>query len=155
MEPQLPTFGQLEKNLSQNIRKLYYEELEHCPQQVTSKFFGSCLVIVIEDALTAVEKTLANRNNEDRVSKNLLILAINGVIKSKLKNTIEVVLAVEVKDILFNSNIETKRTGAIIVLSQPPQVCNPRSVLKIKPNQPESERGYSQVNGESLDLTTE
>ena len=154
MEQQLPTFRQLEKLLSQEIQKLYREELKHSPHKVISKFFGNQLVIIIEDALTAVEKTLANKDNENKIVRSLN-LAINGTIKSKLKTTIEAVLAVEIKELLFGSRIETKRTGAIAILSQLPQIRNPRSVLKIKTSQHKSEQDDNQADEKSSTFTTE
>ena len=154
MEQQLPTFRQLEKLLSQEIQKLYREELKHSPHKVISKFFGNQLVIIIEDALTAVEKTLANRDNENKIVSSLN-LAINGTIKSKLKIIIEAVLAVEIEELLFGSRIETKRTGAIAILSQLPQIRNPRSVLKIKTSQHKSEQDDNQADEKSSTFTTE
>ena len=144
MERQLPTFGQLERSLSQNIQKLYREELEHSPQKVTSKFFGNRLAIVIEDALTAVEQTLVNEDNGQIVKD--LNLAINSVIKPKLKTVVETVLEVEVEDILFDSTIETKRTGAIVILTQIPQVRSPKSIWKIPKIQPKNEQDRSQTD---------
>ena len=144
MERQLPTFGQLERSLSQNIQKLYREELKHSPQKVTSKFFGNRLAIVIEDALTAVEQTLVNEDNGQIVKD--LNLAINSVIKPKFKTVVETVLEVEVEDILFDSTIETKRTGAIVILTQIPQVRSPKSIWKIPKIQPKNEQDRSQTD---------
>lgn len=121
MDPsQLPTFGQLERKLSQSIQKLYREELEHWPQKVICKFSSNHLSIVIEDALTAVEETLVNEDGVNKTVKSLNV-AINDAIESKLKKTVEAILAVEVVDVLFDCNIETKRAGAIIMLSQLPK----------------------------------
>lgn len=130
MQQQLPTFGQLERNLSQDIQKLYREELKHTPQKVTSKFFGNQLTILVEGALTKVEQILIDERNGNQIVENLN-LAINSVIKSKLKTLIETILEVEVEDVLFDSKIETKRTGAIVILSRVPQVRSPRSLWKI------------------------
>ena len=66
MDRQLPTIGQLERALSQSILKLYREELEHHPRKVICKFFNSHLSIVIEDALTAVEKTLVDKDSASK-----------------------------------------------------------------------------------------
>ena len=131
MERQLPTFGELERDLSQKIQKLYREELKHSPQKVTSKFFDNKLVILVEGASTAVEQILINEHNDKNQMVENLNLAINNIIKPKFKTTIEAVLAVEVEDILFDSTIETKRTGAIVILSQVPQVRSPKSLWRI------------------------
>ena len=129
MNKNLPTSGELERRLSQGIQKLYRQELEHSPSKVTCQLFGSQLAIVIEDAITAVEKTLADTEDQDSAVKQLNA-AINDVIESKLKTLIEEILSVKVQDILFDSTLETSRTGAIITLSQLPQVRNPESIPK-------------------------
>jgi uncharacterized protein YbcI len=131
MNKDLPTSGQLERNLSQSIQKLYRQELEHSPSRVTCQLFGNRLAIVIEDALTAVEKTLVDTQEDSKTVKQLNA-AINEAIESKLKSLIEEVLEVQVHDILFDSTFETQRTGAIATLEQPPEVRNPESIPKNK-----------------------
>lgn len=131
MNSNLPTSGQLERNLSQRVHKLYRQELEHSPSKVTCQLFGNQLAIVIEDALTAVEKTLA-QTDEKQTTVKKLNSAINEVVESKLKTLIEEILAVNVDDILFDSTLETSRTGAIATLSEPPKVRNPESIPKNK-----------------------
>ena len=140
MNQKLPTLGQIERQLSQSIQKLYREELGHSPQKVTCKLFGNNLSIVIENALTAVEKTLVdNDNNKYKTIKNLN-LAINDAIKSKLKIIVRTVLAVEVEDILFSSNIDTMRAGAIVILQEPPKTYNPKSMPKIRQSESKQEQ---------------
>ena len=145
MERQLPTFGDLERDLSQKIHKLYKQELEHSPGKVTSKFFGNQLAIVIENALTGVEQLLINEHSEYQTIENLNF-AINDVIKLKLKTIIEAVLIVEVEDVLFDSTIETKRTGAIVILSEVPQVRSPKSLWKIPKIQRKNGQDGSQAD---------
>ena len=131
MDKKLPTSGQLERSLSQGIQKLYRQELEHSPSKVTCQLFGNQLAIVIEDALTAVEKTLADTEDKGKTVKELNS-AINDVIESKLKALIEGILSVQVNDILFDTTLETSRTGAVATLEQAPQVRNPQSIPKNK-----------------------
>jgi uncharacterized protein YbcI len=130
MDKNLPTCGQLERNLSQSIQKLYITELQHSPTKVTCQFFSSQLAIVIDNAITTVEQTLAESNELDTVKK--LNSAINQSIKQKIKTLIEETLRVDVNDILFDSDIETYRTGAILTLAKLPQVRNPESIPKSK-----------------------
>lgn len=131
MDKNLPTSGQLERKLSQEIHKLYDQELEHSPGKVTCQLFGKQLAIVIEDALTAVEKTLAEAEEQQSTVKKLNA-AINDVVESKLKTLIEEILTVKVHDILFDSTVETSRTGAIATLEELPKVRNPESIPKNK-----------------------
>lgn len=130
MDKNLPTCGQLERNLSQSIQKLYITELQHSPTKVTCQFFSSQLAIVIDNAITAVERTLAENDEVDTVKK--LNSAINQSIKQKIKALIEETLCVDVDDVLFDSDIETYRTGAIFTLTKLPQVRNPESIPKNK-----------------------
>jgi uncharacterized protein YbcI len=133
MNKNLPTSGQLERNLAQSIQKLYRQELKHSPSKITCQLFGNQLAIVIDDAITAVEKTLTKVKDDNQTVKELNI-AINDAIASKLKTLIEEILAVKVDDLLFNSTFKTNRTGAIATLEQPPQVRNPQSIPKNKNN---------------------
>lgn len=130
MDTNLPTCGQLERNLSQNIQKLYLSELEHSPSKVTCQLFGNQLAIVVEDSLTAVEQALAEIKSDESIED--LNSAVGEVVESKMKLLIEEVLGVEVEDILFDTTVETKRTGAIVTLRQLPAVRNPESIPKNK-----------------------
>ncbi|MGL5795908.1 MAG: DUF2294 domain-containing protein [Waterburya sp.] len=138
MDKNLPTSGQLERTLAQSIQKLYRQELKHSPSKITCQLFGNQLAIVIEDAITAVEKTLASLKDNNKTVKELNA-AINETIESKLKTLIEEILAVEVNDLLFNSTLKTNLTGAIATLDKPPQVRNPQSIPKNKNNKAKSE----------------
>lgn len=130
MDTNLPTCGQLERNLSQNIQKLYLSELGHSPSKITCQLFGNQLAIVVEDSLTAVEQALAKIKSDDSIEE--LNSAVGEVVESKMKLLIEEILGVEVEDILFDTTVETKRTGAIVTLRQIPLVRNPESIPKNK-----------------------
>ena len=129
MDKNLPTRGQLERNLSQTIQKLYRQKLEHSPGKVTCQLFGTQLAIVIEDALTAVERTLIDAKNETETVKQLNS-TIADIIKLELKNLVETILSVQVDDILLDTALKTSRTGAIITLKGSPEVRNPESIPK-------------------------
>ena len=128
---ELLTCGQLERDLSQITHKLYREELGHSPGKITCKFFKNKLAIIIEDALPTLEKALMEEKKDCEIVKNLH-LAINDIIKSKLKILIKEVLAVEVRDILFDSSLETHQAGAIIILNQLPTVRPQKPVTRVQ-----------------------
>ncbi|MBE9044339.1 DUF2294 domain-containing protein [Pleurocapsales cyanobacterium LEGE 10410] len=130
MKQELPTLGQLERDLSQITYKVYREELGHSPSKITCKFFSKKLAIIIEDALPTLEKALMEEKKDNQIVKDLN-LAINNIIKSKLKILIKEVLAVEVCDILFDSSLETHHAGAIVILSQLPTVRPRKPITKI------------------------
>ena len=81
------------------------------------------------------------KKNQVNVVKNLN-LAINNIIKSKLKILIEQLLAVEVCDILFDSSLETKHAGAIVILSQLPVVRPRRPITKFSKSQRKNEYSH-------------
>ena len=63
IQQKLPTYGKLERELSQTIYRLYRNELGHSPSKITCKFASNNLVIVIEDSLTTIEKTLFEKKS--------------------------------------------------------------------------------------------
>lgn len=132
-DSKLPTSGQLERELSQAIARLYRDELGHSPGKITCKFFGNYLAIVIEKSRSTLERTLLKENQHSVFIK--FNLAINNLVKSRLKVLIEQKLAVKVSNILFDSNLTTPHTGAIFILKQPPIVRPRRTTAKNKKNQ--------------------
>lgn len=149
MSTYLPTYGQLERDLSQRILKLYREEIQHFPGKITCTFFNNYLAIVIEDSLTSLEKTLIDEGKVNEIVKKFN-LAVNDMIKSKLKIAIEEVLAVEVGNILLDSSLENQHTGAIVTFNQLPSVRHRKSTVKIKTSQHQNkhvdENGFSQAD---------
>ena len=139
----IPTYGQLERDLSQIIYQLYREEFEHSPSKITCKFFSNNLAIVINDSVTTIEKSLL-KGNKFHTVKNLN-LAINSIVKSKLKTLIEQKLAVEVSNILFDFSLKTPHTGVIFILSQPP-VVRPRTKTIIQKSQRKNKYKYTDEN---------
>lgn len=131
MNQELPTRGQLERSLAQKVQKLYRQELEHTPKKVTCQLFGNQVAIIIEDALTVIEKTLVDTAKEIQVAQQLHTV-LNQAMKAELKTVIAEVLSVEVNDILLDSTLSTSRTGAIAMLTQIPQVRDPESIPKNK-----------------------
>ena len=134
---ELPTYGQLERDLSQMIYQLYREKFEHSPSKISCKFFSNNLAIVIEDSLTTIEKSLLEANKANVVRN--LNLAINSIVKSKLKTLVEQKLGVEVYNILFDFSLRTPDTGVIFILSQPPLVRHRRAITKIQKSQRKNE----------------
>ena len=129
MSEKLPTCGQLERDLSQQIQAFYREQLGHQPSKTICQLFEQKVAIVIEDSLTSAERLLAQDGQDKLVQK--VRSSIDEVTKPKLKNLIETVLNVEVADLLSDANLETGRTGIIAVLANTPQVRNPEAIAKV------------------------
>ena len=146
---ELPTYGQIERDLSQLIHKLYREEFERYPRKISCKFFSNNLAIVIEDSLTTMEKSLLNENKASVVRN--LNSAINSIIKSRLKILVEQKLGVEVCNIFFDFSLRTLNTGVIFILSQPPLVRHRRVITKNQKSQRKNEyidkSNFTIVNG--------
>ena len=150
---ELPTYGQLERELSQIIHKLYREELGHSPSKVTCKFFNNKLAIVVENSLTTIERTLL-KENKLSVVRNLNF-ALSSIIKSKLKTLVEQKLGIETYNVLFDFSLSS-HSGAIFILNQPPVVRPKKAITKIQKSQRKNEN-LSEANGniarnESLNL---
>lgn len=126
----IPTSGQLERKLSQEIQAFYRQHLGHQPSKVTCQLFDSKLAIIIENSITNAEQILVEEGKSElarKVRSNL-----DDAIQPELKKLIRTVTDVEVMDILSDATLNTGRTGIIAVLSQTPQVRNPQSIPKAK-----------------------
>lgn len=119
MSTSIPTRGQLERKLSQQIQVIYREHMGHQPGKITCELGGRNLTIVIENSLTQPEQILAQQGQQDlakEVRNNL-----DDAFKPELKQTIEEVTGVDVEDILSDAAIESGRTGIVAILKTQPQ----------------------------------
>ena len=157
MDRKLPTCGQIERDLSQKIQRLYREQLGHSPRKVICKLFDNRIAIVIEDSMTLLQKTLIEENDRNETAR-YINLAINNVIKSKLKIAIEEILEIEVYDILFDSSLKSQQAGAVVILSQSPLVRRRELIPKIRKTQPKDkyiEDGFISIDSNTSTITTE
>ncbi len=116
----LPTCNQLEKQLSQSIRTLYKEEINHSPQKITCKLFSRYLAIISDEALTPVEKSLWG-SGEQNLSEEIR-LEIDSIIKPKLARLIENITTVKIEEILSNALFAINKSCILVIFSEPPQV---------------------------------
>lgn len=130
MIEQLPTYKQLERNLSQSIRALYSEEINYSPQKITCKLFSRYLAIIADEALTPVEKSLWELGEKNLSEK--IRLEIDCIIKPKLIQTIEKTTTVKIEEILSKATFTTNKSGILVILSEPPPVRNSKSLPKLK-----------------------
>ena len=130
MNDELLTCGQLERKLSQKIFSFYRSNLGHQPSKVTCHFFGSSLVIIIENSITSTEKILFEEGKNDLANK--VRSNLENAIKPELKQLVEEIIKVEIIDILSDASLTTGRTGIIAILTQTPQVRNPEAISKVK-----------------------
>ncbi|HEY9622711.1 MAG TPA: DUF2294 domain-containing protein [Crinalium sp.] len=130
MQTSEPTRGQLERTLSQRIEALYRNQLGHRPAKVTCRIFDEQIAIILEEAITPPEQLLANSGQEELAEQ--VRLDLDKALQPQLVQLIEEVVGVSVKDVLSDAKVDTGRTGAIAILSAPPQLRQPSTDLKSK-----------------------
>lgn len=122
MKNKVPTYRQLETELSQQIRNFYLKQINFKPQQVTCKLFSKYLAIVADNAVTPVESNLWISGNQVLIKQ--VRNEVNAILRPQLSKLISEVLNVEVVGFLSKSAFETNRCIILVVLSQPAQVRN-------------------------------
>lgn len=120
MTDSVPTRGQLERTLSQQIQALYRTQLGHRLGSVDCQIFDEKVAIVLENAVTQPEQLLVNSGKEDVVEQ--LHSDLNDAIQPQIKALIETILGVSVVDLLSDTTLKTERTGMIAVLAGLPQL---------------------------------
>lgn len=130
MTTNLPTCGELERELTQRIRALYRQYLGYQPSQVFCHLFADKLVLIIEGSLTDLEKFLLQEDQDKLVFQ--LRSTIDRVIKPHLISLIESVLSIAVVDLMLDTTLEREYAGAIAFLSATPEVRNPQVIPKTK-----------------------
>ncbi|PSB30064.1 DUF2294 domain-containing protein [Stenomitos frigidus] len=120
MTTTLPTRGQLERSLSQQIQALYRSQLGHRVSEVDCALLETKIAIVLEQSLTQPEQLLAEQGKDELV--NELHTELDAAIRPQLKELIEAVVGVPVIDLLSDSTLKTARTGMIVMLAEAPQI---------------------------------
>ncbi|NMF84206.1 DUF2294 domain-containing protein [Nodosilinea sp. P-1105] len=116
----IPTKGELERKISQQIHKLHREQLGHSPGKITCQLVDEKLFLVVEDSVTKPEQLLVERGETDLAATVRGDLA--NALQSEITHLIETLLSSKVVDVLSDATLETGRTGIVIVLSEPPMV---------------------------------
>jgi uncharacterized protein YbcI len=125
MTTTLPTRGQLERSLSQQIQALYRNRLGHRLSAVDCELLENKIAIVLEQSVTQPEQLLAEQGKDDLVKA--LHVELDEAIQPQLKELIESVVGVAVIDLLSDVTLKTERTGMIVMLAEAPQIRDPAS----------------------------
>lgn len=120
MNTKLPTRIQLETKLSQSIRSFYKEEIKSSPQEVVCKLFSRYLIVIVEQGLTSVEKSLWQEGETTLTQE--LSNEISSIIKFRLAQIIQEILQVDTTEILSDVTYQTDRLGVMAILAQPPLI---------------------------------
>jgi uncharacterized protein YbcI len=114
-----PTQGQLQRQLAQTFQKLYREQLNHAPGEITCQLLEEKLLVIIEDSVTKPEQLLIQEGGAELAEQVRGDLA--AAMKPKIVEIIEDVVDRQVIDVLSDATLETGRTGLVIILSAPPE----------------------------------
>ena len=118
------TTGQAEREINQRLRSLYKKQLGHKVSDVTCQLFDTKLAIVLENAVTKVEKKLLEDGKETLTAQ--VHEDLSGAIESHIKEVVESTLDVSVIDVLDDTELSSGRTGMIVVLSESPALRSAR-----------------------------
>jgi uncharacterized protein YbcI len=103
----------IESLLSQKIKDIYQQQLDHQLKSISYRLFERTLVITLEGTITSPEKLLKN-NNHLYLAKQVRE-AVDNVIHPQIQKIIEEVLNVKVIDFLSDTTIDNDITGAIAI----------------------------------------
>ena len=125
MTTTLPTRGQLERSLAQQIQALYRNQLGHRLSAVDCELLETKIAIVLEQSVTQPEQLLAEQGKDELLKA--LHTELEQAIRPQLKEIIESVVGVDVIDLLSDVTLKTERTGIIVILAEAPQMRDPAS----------------------------
>lgn len=118
-DSQRPTRGQLERQISQRLQKLYREYLDHSTGKITCQLANNQLTVVIESSLTQTEQLLLKESDAAEVEQ--IRNNLDDIIRRKLVDIVEEILQLQVVDVMSDTTLETERTGLVIILEENPQ----------------------------------
>jgi len=119
MNTKITTIKKIESLLSQKIKDIYQDQLEHELDNISYKLFEHTLVITLEGTITTPEKVL--KDNDRHYLAKQVRTTIDSVIHPQIQNIIEEVLDVKVVDFLSDTTIDHNLTGAIAVFEFKPK----------------------------------
>ncbi len=109
----------IETLLSQKIKDVYQDKLEHQLDNISYRLFERTLIIMMEGTITSPEKLLKSSARLDLAKQ--VRESIDSVIHPQIKDIIEEVLNVKVIDFLSDTTIDNDLTGAIAIFEFKPR----------------------------------
>lgn len=104
--------------LSQRIKDIYQEQLEHKLDHISYNLLERSLIITMEGTITPPEKLLKD-NNRLHLAKQVREV-IDSIIQPQIQDTIEEILNVKVVDFLSDTTLDNDMTGAIAIFELKP-----------------------------------
>ena len=115
-----PTAGQLERDISQKVNTLYYEQFGHRANKVDCHLLDRKIIIFCEDVITPTEKILLEASSLPLSYQVRTFL--DSSIKVKIEELIEKIVQVKVNSCIYNTTVETASSVAIVILEDSPPV---------------------------------
>lgn len=109
------TRGQLERRLSQQLQKLYREQLGHTPGKISCQLLKDKLTIIVEDSLTQPEQLLL-KDAEKLALVEEVRADLDEVVRTGITNLAEEILDRKVIDLMSDTTLETGRTGVLVLI---------------------------------------
>lgn len=106
--------------ISENVKRMYHDQLGHEPGLVTCQILDNKLVLLIEGAITPVEKLLLQIKQRRLVEQVRALLDV--AIQPHLGAILEQLTDVSVVDLMVNTTVDTERTGSIVILAEKPNI---------------------------------
>lgn len=128
MTTQIPTRGQLERSLLQQVQNLYREKLGQRPSGGVCQLFDDKLTIVLQNTVAPLEQTLFESGLEENVKK--LRWEWQEAVETDLKTLIQELVSTDVVTILIDSDLESGYASITAVLASSPEVRDPQSIPK-------------------------
>jgi len=113
MNKKIVKIKKVESLLSQRIRDIYQDRLEHELDNISYQLFDCTLIIMLEGTITLPEKLL--KNNDRHCLAEEVRKLIDSIIHPQIQSSIEDILNVRVVDFLSDTTIEQNMTGAIAI----------------------------------------
>lgn len=135
MKTSVPTRGQLERELSQQLQALYRQQLGHQPGKITCQLSDHRVTIIVEDSVTQPEKLLVDDGREQLAEQ--VRSDLDQAIRPSITQLIEQVLNAQVVDLLSDATLKTGNSGIIAILDHAPETRVPAS--KRRPQRSDSD----------------
>lgn len=108
----------IESLLSQKIKNVYQERLDHRLDNISYKLSNRTLIVTLEGSITFPEKLL--QENDRLYLAKQVRKAIDRILHPQIRNIIEEELDVKIVDFLSDSTVENNLTAAIAIFDFKP-----------------------------------
>jgi len=112
----LPTVGQLERQLSQAMQSSYSKWTGHSPRCVLCHVVGPIINVLLQDSITPLEGFLCD------AQPDLIRAGIHEKMRCLIAEIATEICGVSTQSVMLDSSVDSGLTGIIIVLTASPKV---------------------------------